>query len=97
MSERDAGENIIRQLDHERSESPARGENLVESDGLEQHKNSLPGFLGRVSTKLKCAKACLVELKYDELESALKDLSSAWKKYDNCYSFCDERVAARRI
>ena len=87
MSERDAGENIIRQLDHERSESPARGENLVESDGLEQHKNSLAGFLGRVSTKLKCAKACLVELKYDELESALKDLSLAWKKYDNCYSF----------
>ena len=63
-------------VDHERSESPARGENLVESDGLEQHKNSLAGFLGRVSTKLKCAKACLVELKYDELESALKDLFS---------------------
>ena len=92
-------EDIIQQVDQDSLENPAennketessegsaRGENLEESDGLEQHKNSLAGFLGRVSTMLKGAKSCLVDPKHNELETALKGLNSAWEKYDNCYS-----------
>ena len=98
MSEYETGDHIIRQVGQDnptaenleesgRSEGPARGENSEKSDGLEQHKNSLAGLLGRVSTMLKGAKTCLVDMKHSELETALKSLNSAWKKYDNSYSF----------
>ena len=59
----------------ERSEGSSRGKNLEESDGLEQHKNFLAGFLARVSTMLKCAKTCLVDPRHNELETALKSLN----------------------
>ena len=74
MSQQPADDNIIQQVDQdsldnpennketERSEGSARGENLEKSDGLEQLKNSLAGFLGRVGIILKGAKACLVEI-----------------------------------
>ena len=95
MSQQLADDNIIQQgnqnsLDNpensketERNEGSARGEKLEESDGLKQHKNSLAGFLGRVSTMLKGAKTCLVDPKHNELETAFKSLNSAWEKYDN--------------
>ena len=35
---------------------------------------------------LKGAKACLVDPKHNELETAFKSLNSAWDKYDNCYN-----------
>jgi len=99
MSQQLAAENIIQQVEQdsvenpeennketERSEGSVRGEKLEESDGLEQRKKSLAGFLGRLSTMLKGAKTCLVDPKHNELEPALKSLNSTWEKYDNCYS-----------
>ena len=99
MSQQLAADNIVQQVEQdsvespeennketERSEGSVRGEKLEESDGLEQHKKSLAGFLGRLSTMLKGAKTCLVDPKHNELEPSLKSLNSTWEKYDNCYS-----------
>ena len=82
-------ENIIRQVDPEDQEKESEGltceEVVEESDGLEQHKKSLAGFLGHVSTKLKNAKTCLADSRDSELENALKSLNLAWNNYDSCY------------
>ena len=61
-------------------------ESTVES---EHQKKSLAGFLGRVSTWIRNANACVADKRVGDLESVRKELDVAWERYD---SFCEKYI-----
>ena len=52
---------------------------------FEPQKRSLAGFLGRVSTCIRNANACVADRRVGDLESVRKELDVAWERYDSFY------------
>ena len=52
---------------------------------FEHQKKSLADFLGRVSTWIRNANACVVDKRVGDLESVGKELDVAWERYDSFY------------
>ena len=70
----------------ESSSGASSGETIEKPNESDHHKNSLAGFLGHVSASTKNVKSCIESCNDSKnVEIALKDLESAWNKYDNCY------------
>ena len=87
LEERRKDDNIIRLAEQEKDpEGPACDENVEESPvEFEYQKRSLPGFLGRVSTWIRNANACVTDKRVGDLESVRKELDVAWERYDSFY------------
>ena len=61
-------------------------ENMEESPvEFEHQKRSLAGLLGRVSTWIRNANACVADKRVGDLESVRKELDVAWERYDSFY------------
>ena len=55
-------------------------------DEREQHKKSLGGYLGHVSTQIKNVKSCIEKSRDSKAcEAVLKNFESAWNKYESCF------------
>ena len=75
LQEQRNDDNIIRLVEQEKDpEGPAREENMEESaDEFEHQYKSLAGFLGRVSTWMRNATACIADKRVSDLESVRKE------------------------
>ena len=82
LEEQRNDDNIIRLAEQEKDpEGPACDENMEESpDEFEHQKKSLAGFLGRVSTLIRKANACVATQRVSR-----KELDVSWEKYDSFY------------
>ena len=87
LEEQRKDDNIIRLAEQEKDpEGPACDENVEESPvEFEHQKRSLTGFLGRVSTWIRNANACVSDKRVGDLESVRKELDVAWERYDSFY------------
>ena len=52
---------------------------------FEHQKKSLAGFVGRVSTWIRNANACVADKRVGDLESVRTELDAAWERYDSFY------------
>ena len=87
LEEQRKDDNIIRLAAQEKDpEGPPCDANMEESaDEFEHQKRSLAGFLGRVSTWMRDANACVADKRVCDLESVRKELEVAWERYDSFY------------
>ena len=87
LQEQRNDDNIIRLAEQEKDpKGPACDENMEESaDEFERQKESLAGFLGRVSTWISNANAFVADKRVGDLESVRKELNVAWERYDSFY------------
>ena len=87
LEEQRNDDNIIRLAEQEKDpECPSCDENMEEyADEFEHQKGSLAGFLGRVSTWIRNANACVADKRVGDLESVRKESDVAWERYDSFY------------
>ena len=88
LKEERKDDNNIRLAEQEKDpEGPACDENMEESPvEFEHQKRSLAGLLGRVSTWIRNANACVADKRVDDsVESVRKELDVAWERYDSFY------------
>ena len=87
LEEQRNDDSIIRLAEQEKDpEGPPCHENMEESaDEFEHQKKSLAGFLGRVSTWIRNANACVADKIVGDLRSIRKELDVAWERFDSFY------------